>query len=58
MKISLLLIGKSVYLQRLKLFSWLSPTTFSVTAKHVFLRKPGLLGEMGRAWPLGGPEHI
>ena len=57
MKISLLLIGKPVYQQRQELFSWSSLTTFSVTAKYVFLREPGLLGEMGRETPVAAERH-
>jgi hypothetical protein len=39
---SLLLGGKPVYRQRQKLFTWLSPTTLSITTEHVFHRKPDL----------------
>jgi len=46
-----------VFLQWKKLFSWLSPTTFSVTAKYVFIRKPGLLWEIGRETPVAAGRH-
>ncbi len=42
MRISLFLEGTPVYQQKQNLFSWLSPTTLSVTAKYVFLRNPDI----------------
>jgi hypothetical protein len=42
MTISLLLERKPIYQQRQMVFTWLSPTTLSVTALYVFLRKPDL----------------
>ncbi len=57
MKTSLLLIGEPVYQQRQDLFIWSSLTSFSVTAKYVFLRELSLLGEIGRETPVAAARH-